>query len=233
MWFVVYLLNFALVFAIGVAIVGWNAVSGDERLRPPLWPWLVLPAIWMGAFNVAMQTVSPFTHTFVGDWAADLRFFGLYLAGVVLAGRESAWVWLRDRWAVLTAVAIGLLAVQMAAMAIVPMEEDGQPLWQVLVRAIPDGLYGWSGVLAAMGLAARFLDHPSNALNWLNRAVLPVYVLHQPILLVAAFLIFPMQLPLAVEATSLVLVTAGGAIFAYALLIRPFAPMRVLFGDRL
>jgi hypothetical protein len=234
LWFVVYLLNYAIVFAVGAAAFGRRRVGDDEaRAQAPLWPWLILPALWMVGLNVAMATISPFTHAFIGDWAADLKGFGLYLIGVGLAGRASFWSWIRARWIGLAGVALGLLAVQMAAMAIVPLEGDGQPLWQVLVRAIPDGLYGWSGVLAALGLGARFLDRPSALLRWLNRAVLPVYVLHQPILLVAAFLIFPLRLPLAVEAPSLVIITGGGTLLLYAALIRPFPLMRFLFGDRL
>jgi len=233
LWFVVYLLNYALVFALVAALFGRRRVRDEDRPEAPLWPWIVLPGIWMAAFNVPMQTILPFTHAFIGDWAGDLKWFGLYLVGAALARRNSTWTWLRAHWAVLTGAALGFLALQMGSMAIVPIELEGQPLWQVLVRAIPDGLYGWAGVLAALGLGARFLDRPSPLLSWLNRAVLPVYVLHQPVLLVAAFLIIPQRLPLAVEMSALVLITGGGALLAYGLLIRPFAPMRFLFGDRL
>ncbi len=233
LWFVVYLLNYALVLVAALALLRALAgLSGATVARTPLWPWLVLPALWMAVLNIAIQTVSPFTHAFVGDWAADLKWFGLYLVGIGFGGREDLRSWLRTHWRGQTGIAAVLLSLQMAAMAIVPLEGEGQPLWQVLVRAIPDGLYGWSGVLAGLGLGARFLDRPSPMLSGLSRAVLPVYVLHQPVLLLTAFLIFPLNLPLVVEACLLVAITGGGALGLYLALIKPFALMRFLFGDR-
>jgi hypothetical protein len=92
------------------------------------------------------------------------------------------------------------------------------------------GLYGWAAICAICGYARRYLNRPSAGLSHLNEAVLPVYVLHQPILLIAAYWIFPLSLPLPLEALVLIGVTGGGALAIYEAAIRPFAPMRFLFG---
>jgi hypothetical protein len=125
-------------------------------------------------------------------------------------------------------VAAGLLAVNLAFRAW-SMGEPPHGLASVAYWT-SDGLYGWSMVLAVFGYAARYLNRPSKALSYLNEAVLPVYVLHQPILLIAAYLLFPLRLPLPLEASALVLVTGGGALGLYHLAIRPFGPVRFLFG---
>lgn len=54
-------------------------------------------------------------------------------------------------------------------------------------------------------MAYRYLNQPSALLGHLNEAVLPVYVLHQPILLFSAYCLFPLKLALPVEA-----LTPGG-----------------------
>ena len=58
--------------------------------------------------------------------------------------------------------------------------------------------------------------------------ILPVYVLHQPILFAAAYAILPLRLPL--EAELLVCVTFAGAVALYHFAIRSFGMMRFVFG---
>lgn len=55
-------------------------------------------------------------------------------------------------------------------------------------------------------------------------------MLHQPILLVAAWLLFPLRLPLASEAGLLIAATLLGSLAIYEVLIRPWPPIRPLFG---
>ena len=74
------------------------------------------------------------------------------------------------------------------------------------------------------------LNRPSALLSHLNEAVLPIYVLHQPILLIAAYWLFPLHLPVVVEAATLAAITAIGSVGVYEIAIRPLAPMRFLFG---
>jgi hypothetical protein len=74
------------------------------------------------------------------------------------------------------------------------------------------------------------LDQRSRALTYLTDAILPIYVVHQPILLVAAYLMFPLSLPVFVEALLLVLVTAFGSLAVYEVLVRRWKIPRLLFG---
>jgi hypothetical protein len=60
--------------------------------------------------------------------------------------------------------------------------------------------------------------------------VLPIYVLHQPILLTAAFLLFPLKLPIGVEAAALLMATGIGPLAIYHFAIRGWRPLRFLFG---
>jgi glucan biosynthesis protein C len=96
--------------------------------------------------------------------------------------------------------------------------------------SITNGLYAWRITCALIGYAAEYLNGPSATLSHLNEAVLPIYVLHQPILLFAAYYIFPLGLPRSDEALAIALVTVGGCFLIYETVIRPFGIMRFLFG---
>ncbi len=86
---------------------------------------------------------------------------------------------------------------------------------------------------ALCGYAKKHIQHASGCLAHLNEAILPVYVLHQPILLISAYYIFPLEFPLPVEGALLVSITGLGALSVYEVLIRPFNIMRFLFGLKL
>jgi surface polysaccharide O-acyltransferase-like enzyme len=92
------------------------------------------------------------------------------------------------------------------------------------------GLYGWIVILALCGFAQTYLKHPSAALTYLNTAILPVYVLHQPVMFAVAYNLFPLGLPLGLEAVILTLATFGGSLAIYHFAIRPVGLIRVMFG---
>jgi glucan biosynthesis protein C len=85
-------------------------------------------------------------------------------------------------------------------------------------------------ICALCGFAKTILNHPSALLSHLTEAVLPIYVVHQPILLVTAYWLFPLGLPLPIEALLLAGATGVGSFAVYEGLIRPFPLSRFLFG---
>lgn len=222
LWFLVYLLPYALTLAAAAALLG------GRRIAPPLAVLLIAPGLWMAATNILIGTVAPVTHALVNDWAAHLKWLGLFAAGALLAPRDDAWrLMAARRWPLLLAAG-GLLAAFLACR--LHGVRDTHDLGWTLAYRTAEGIYGWVAVLAVAGFAARWLDRPSATLSYLNEAVLPVYVLHQPSMLAAAWLLFPLRLPLAAEA-GLLLAAAGLApLAAYHLLIRPWTPVRWMFG---
>ena len=93
-----------------------------------------------------------------------------------------------------------------------------------------EGFYGWAVILTLAGYASAYLNFNNRVLQYLTDAVLPVYVVHQPILLVAAYLLFPISLPLPVEVTALILITGAGSLAVYEVLVRRWRITRFLFG---
>jgi surface polysaccharide O-acyltransferase-like enzyme len=223
LWFLVYLLPYALVLAAFAATPLRRA-----RFDPPLALLLVAPGLWMAGANVLMGAIAPLTHALVNDWAAHLKWFGLFVAGALLATRDDAWAALRRRRRPLAFAAGGLLALYLACRA--PWLADEADLgWTVAFR-VAEGAYGWVALLAIAGFAAHWLDRPSRPLSYLNEAVLPVYVLHQPLMLTAAFLVFPLRLPIPLEVALLVGAAGVAPLAIYHYAIRPWPPVRLMFG---
>jgi len=109
--------------------------------------------------------------------------------------------------------------------------EAAGAIWIVMER--PSSL-AWTGValLAVVAFAATFLRRPSKALSYATDAILPIYLMHQTVLVVAADVIVPQRWPLVLEMPVLVALTLLVPLAIYHVLVRPFVVSRVLFGLR-
>jgi surface polysaccharide O-acyltransferase-like enzyme len=214
LWFVVYLFVYTLVFALLFGLTRRPKSPGAYRISLAIL--LVAPAFWLAGANLLIRYEFPLTEALIGDWGAHVKWIGMFALGTYCAGYDGFWLTLRRYRLAFLAAAIPLLGVQSFV---------NDPYWSIF-----NGLYAWPMICALAGFAAAHLNQPSALLSHLNEAVLPIYVLHQPILLFAAYYLFPRHLPLAIEADAIAVITAGGCFLIYETLIRPFGVMRFLFG---
>jgi surface polysaccharide O-acyltransferase-like enzyme len=227
LWFIVYLLAYLLVLALVAPVA--HLASGRRWPTVRFSVIIVAPAIWLAFAEVMIERYAPLTHAFANDWGGHLKWIGMLITGFVCATRPDFWDWClrkRARLAVLAALAF---AVQSACRAWAGARGVDPPAEDVLL-ALASGVYAWSVICALCGYAAQYLDTPSRQLSHLNEAILPVYVLHQPILLITAWLLFPIRLPLLIEAGLLIAAALLGSLAVHELLIRPWPLVRPLFG---
>jgi hypothetical protein len=214
LWFLVYLMIYALAAA---ALVGLARLLG-ARTAPRVSPWLLVlaPPLWLALANLVILMRWPITDALVNDWGGHLKWAGLFVTGLAAARQERFWALLQAHWGKLLALAALLLAIR---------SRVNDPVYSAL-----SGPYAWAAICALCGFARAALNRPSALLSHLNEAVLPVYVLHQPVMLVTAFWLFPLNLSLPLEVLLLAGATGLGSLAIYEAAIRPFALTRILFG---
>ncbi len=90
----------------------------------------------------------------------------------------------------------------------------------------------WSSLLAVLGYGMRYLTASNRLLPYANEAVLPFYILHQPVILIVGYFIIP--LPLSILAKYLIIASLafGITLGLYEFGIRRFDPLRRVFGLR-
>jgi len=171
--------------------------------------------------------VFPFAYGFL--IASDARF-------------ESALS--RARWpalAVAVAATVGLLG--WAAAAGPGVVSGTAPGWSAL-----QALAGWAWLAAIAGFAAAFTaprrqagtvtprPAPARQRRWqhaagyANQAVLPFYLLHEPVIVAAAWIIVRWHAPILVKYPALVAVSFTATLALYELAVRRYRPTRFLFG---
>jgi peptidoglycan/LPS O-acetylase OafA/YrhL len=189
--------------------------------------------LYLLALPVALALVlPPSTNPFGGRWwggwniPAHACFF---LSGYLLASSEALYDRVRRRWWL-----SGLLSAAVTIPVLLASPSGGEPAHLSLGAWVSLGgmaVASWFGVLAILGAGIEYLRPVcSPFLARANEAVLPFYVLHQSVILAVGWQLLGLGLPdlatwALTFAASLVLTVA-----ACEWLVRPFAPIRFLFG---
>ncbi len=153
-----------------------------------------------------------------GGWS-PCTYLAVFCAGFLLA-RES---WSREVLVRRGRLFLALAAAGEIALQLLPA---GGPGWLAL-RACTS----WLALLAALGLAARWLDIPSPALPPLREAALPFYILHQPVIVATGFVLADWPTPVWLKYLCLAAI-AFCITSALTAAVLHSGPLRPLFGLR-
>ena len=108
---------------------------------------------------------------------------------------------------------------------------ENDPSLAIIVLGISlAGILAWSCILTVLGYGMHYLTHNHRLLAYANEAVLPFYILHQPVILILGYFIIP--LPLSILAKYLIIATLafGITLGLYEYGVRRINPVRRIFG---
>ena len=114
------------------------------------------------------------------------------------------------------------------AVAGLASERAGVPTLVLVMLLL--GLLIWSTVLTIVGYGMRYLTVNHRLLGYANEAVLPIYVLHQPVILLVGFFVIPLALPILAKYLIIAATAFGLTLGLYAFGVRRWNPVRQIFG---
>jgi len=222
LWFILWLFMVSLM---ALPLVLWGrTVKGDAMIRrwaralaKPIW-WLVPAAlIWFMEGMPDIAGKNPFYY---------LAYFALgYVVMHDPAFAESAE---RHRWWALGAgAAVSALYVAGGAWR----DSLPDPSWALLAVNLAGFLGAWLVIVGLLGVGRRYLGRPSRTLAYLAEASYPVYIIHQTVIVLAAWRVVTLPVPWPVQWLALFVIGVGGT-FALYEGVRRLAPLRFLFGMR-
>lgn len=88
----------------------------------------------------------------------------------------------------------------------------------------------WSYILAILGYGLRYLNANPPQLTYANEAVLPFYILHQPVILLIGYFVIPLALPIALKYAIIAPLAFGATLGLYEVGIRRWNLARRVFG---
>ncbi|AGW14982.1 putative acyltransferase 3 [Megalodesulfovibrio gigas DSM 1382 = ATCC 19364] len=136
-----------------------------------------------------------------------------------------AWAWLLGLALLCTLLYLGMMLGGFAS----PLTGD-LPYWKVvLVRLVRGGgIFGW--VAALLGLGMRFLPAGGPALRAMAAAAMPVYILHQTVLLIIGAFVIPRDWSIAGKFSVIAVVSSILIVLLVRYAIWPYRWVRFAFG---
>ncbi|MFF5076637.1 acyltransferase family protein [Actinoplanes sp. NPDC000266] len=221
LWFVVLLLTFSLILALVAGRL--PLIGGPMRHRGVVF----LPALPVALIGALLGMEEAFA-----GWSrwAYLLFF---LYGFLLAADDRFRAAMRRdaRWAAV----IGFLLFGASGAALSTAGDDPFTSMtpQAIVARVLFGLAGWFWLVAILGLLDRGSPPPTSpVVGYLAVAALPLYILHQPILVVVAYFVVRWDLPVIGKYLAIVAITFVVMFAVYDVLVRRTKVTRFLFGMR-
>jgi glucans biosynthesis protein C len=223
LWFLAYLISYTVMLAL--ALRRWPQLPQrlarwlEPVLARPLWL-LIAPVVYLVLTRWLLRDRFPSTHALVDDFYQHSQYLMMFLWGLALAHSRAAWQGFEAlRW-----LALGLA---LAAWFTLVWLSPGHGLLGMLVMSLQQ----WCAIVAAGGFAHRHLNHDSAWRRYFTEAILPLYVLHQTVIIVAAMALRRFALAPALEGPLLVLLAFGVSWGVYEA-VRRVNLLRPAFGLR-
>ena len=235
LWFLAFLFAYSLLglpifrwfeSGAGQAFISWLARLVEKRGG------IFVFLIPLALSRMLVQPFAPEEH----GWLDFVFSFLFFVLGYVLYADERFLVAVRrDRWlllggGILNLVAFGVLMAVVGDAALDWFMTETFVVPGSIIGILLFALSSWSWALCVLYLAMRYLDFSNRWLVYGNETIMPFYLFHQPVIVVIAFFVVQWEtgiLPkLLVVVVSSFVITLG----LVELLIRPFKPMRMLFG---
>lgn len=214
MWFVAYLILYTLALLLILPLLRRVPVAASALIAGPLLilvPWFYLTALRLTLFPIFGES-----HDFRNDWYLHALYFSTFLFGFAVAKNQAFF----DRCVQLRWIALAIALTCWAALIVYfdAYSEIPPPEWLRLAMRGVRELDAWCAIIAAIGLAHRYLRSNDGPLRQiLTQAIFPFYLIHQTIIVVAGHYLDEIQLPLPIEAPLLVAITMAGCWLFYDL----------------
>lgn len=231
LWFLGFLFCFALVtlplFAWLNGPSGRRAVSAAARLWSGRGGFLsfVLPLL---VFQFGLRPFFPDEH----DWADFFYLVCFFILGYVICADERFTRAIRrDWWIALAGGIASFVALTLMAISGDELSVPAAPhtLWEHLFWGlITINAVCWTMLFFFVGM--RYLDFTNGWLQYGQEAVLPFFMLHQPVIMIIAFFVVQWDAGIPVKLPAVLLGSFAATIGLYELVIRRIGPLRALFG---
>ncbi len=189
LWFVLYLLVYTML------------VAGIAALRPPAlqpafdrafagWRLWLLP---VGYYLLLKLSGGADNKTLLFDGYGHALYLPAFLFGLGLAGNAEIPSRFAAHWRALLALAAAAwLARMLFNMAFADVDEADIAPWLLAAAQLLRPLQSWGAIAGLIGLATRHWNHDHRWRAPLTRAVFPWYMVHQTVIVVAAFALRPL-----------------------------------------
>jgi peptidoglycan/LPS O-acetylase OafA/YrhL len=213
LWFLAYLLTFTLVFLPGLR--RWR----DAEPRPVPTSVLVTYVVVLGLVQGSLRGRWPGFQNLYDDWANVCWYGLLFLGGFAIAHHDDLDARLRRRATPYLGAGLAAAAA-IGGLSSIDAPWTWWPTWMLSAVAAV-GIVG-----GLIGLAPRVLAGGGGALEYWRPAAFPLYLIHQPVIVVLAFVVVGRPWSIGVKLVVLLAAASATTLLAYDVGARAMAELR-------
>jgi uncharacterized protein (DUF2147 family)/peptidoglycan/LPS O-acetylase OafA/YrhL len=218
LWFLAYLLTFTLVLLPILAPLVRRESNGARPSRV----WVYLPILPLALIQLTLRARFPGPYNLYNDWASVAFYVTFLVSGFALAVAPGFEERLRAEWR--RVLVLGLAATGVLLAAVLGVFESTS------VVLAGSAVAGWCFVVALLGFARERVTRSGPRLHYLAESAFPIYVLHQPVVVVLGAGVVLLPLGIATKFVLLLVGSVAATLALYHFGVRPFGPMRFLIG---
>jgi peptidoglycan/LPS O-acetylase OafA/YrhL len=228
-WFLPYLFAYS-ALAGGIWRFAPGVVRGAQRVveRAPVAMVVLSTVLWFAVVAAVVFPLYPPTAMLPTDVGGHAKFLPVFLFGVVIGKSGVFRARLNALKLPLWGATVMLLPLNIGAGWLHLNDYMRDPTLWHLAR----GAFGGAMLFSVLAFAGWVLNKPSRSLSYAADAILPVYLLHQAVLVITADHIVDRGWSLPLESAFLLFTTLLAPLAIYHLLVRDNPPLRRLFGLR-
>lgn len=229
LWFIVYLFVIALFISPFLNLLrsgrAMNFVSGFEKIlcKPFGLNIVIIPLLLSQV--VLRNFFEQETHSLVDDWATFTYYVIFFLAGFLLLPRKSISEAMQKYRFLYLSQTIVITAVMFRMPGMAGSERGAELIFDI--SAI---ILSWTCAVTAIGFARKHLNHNSQLRKNANEAIYPFYLLHQPVIVVVAYVFVSLNIALLWKVLLITACSFSLIVSFYWFVIRPFNLLRIIFG---
>lgn len=231
LWFLPYLFVYSVILLCFSPLI--KRFTDSEVFKGlPIWAFLAAVILLMLIAYMQLRIEYPSTHGLTDDWYNHAKYFSVFVAGYLLAQHQSWWNRIIDK-------RFYFLAIALAGYIFIVADRNGifAPLAALYTSSNwVKGFYGtvfiishWAWILAALGLAGKYLTKTNRFATYANEAILPWYILHQTLIVIIAYSLKPFGVAAQYEWLLVLSGTLLGCYLGFEL-VKHSKSTRVLFG---
>lgn len=215
LWFLIYLMTFTLIYFPLFCLL--QKKTGGARCSTLF---VYLPVIPLAIIQMTLRERWPGFQNLYDDWANFLYFSSFVIIGYMLAKFPVLERRVHRQWPI--TLTIGLAAVFLSGT--INIGTWSKAGWTVTAFA------GYFTVIGLLGFARAFLSFNNNCLPYLRESAYPVYIIHQPCIVIPGFFIIGMRTGMAVKYSLILVCAVIFAMTAYHFALRRLTLARFLLG---
>ncbi|RJP19751.1 MAG: acyltransferase [Candidatus Abyssobacteria bacterium SURF_5] len=193
----------------GIFLFGLPLMAGEALLR----------ANWPGMQNL------------YNDWSNFLFFILFFIYGYLLCSDERFWQAVERDGKLALLLAAAIFSIYPLRLALGHLPSRGYNPDYMSLMALR-GLDAWLWVVAVLSFGRRYLGFTNRILTYANEAALPVYILHQTVIVMVGYYVVRWQTGMMSGYFIITMLSLVVTLLACDLLVRRINVVRFLFGMR-